>query len=138
MSSPRSACPLSGFARDTGSVSPTNFDPPVARPPPTAVARAALTFAVVAMVALPIDLALWWWDAFSRISQTSECCPSNAKPVWLAISQTAVSLTACTGIGLAIAILAQRDLRRRSSNRRRAIAAIVVGAITTAVAVLFN
>jgi len=116
----------------------SNSDPSVARPPPTAMARAALTFAVVAMVALPIDLALWWWDAFSRISQTSECCPSDAKPIWLAISQTAVCLAACTGIAFAIAILAQRDFRRRSSNRRRAIAAIVIGAITTAVGLLFN
>jgi hypothetical protein len=99
------------------------------------MARLAIGAALLAAIALPIDVTCTIADAFRDWAPPSECCPpTHAKPVWLEIFQAVVPIVACAGIGLAIATLADRHLRRRPANRRRAIAAIVVGAITAAAA----
>jgi uncharacterized membrane protein len=124
---------------------PPDLDAPVAAhassqtasspPPAAAMARAAITLAVVAAIALPIDMALTIVVAFRDWAPPSECCPTiHPKPVWLEILQAAVPLVAGTGIGFAVAILVQGHLRRRPTNRRRAIAGVIVGAITAATA----
>jgi len=104
-------------------------------PPAAPKARAALTAAVLAAIALPIDVVWTIADAFEDWAPPSECCPTiHPKPLSLAIFQNAVAIVACTGIGFALAVLAEARLRRRPANRRRAIAAIIVGALTAAVA----
>jgi hypothetical protein len=99
------------------------------------MARLAIGAALLAAVALPIDVVCTIVDAFRDWAPPSECCPTiHPKPVWLEVFQALVPIVACGGLGLAIATLADRHLRRRPANRRRAIAAIVVGAITAAAA----
>jgi hypothetical protein len=99
------------------------------------MARLAIGAALLAAVALPIDVVCTIVDAFRDWAPPSECYPTiHPKPVWLEVFQALVPIVACGGLGLAIATLADRHLRRRPANRRRAIAAIVVGAITAAAA----
>jgi hypothetical protein len=107
--------------------------------PPAAMARTALSMAVVAAIALPIDVMSTIVDAFRDWAPPSECCPgTHPKPVWLAILQGSVPFVACCGIGFAIAVLADEHLRRRPANWRRAVTAVIVGALTAAAALWFR